>query len=114
MLLDLLGSEHPKIASYYLPTKWLFEGLISAETRLDNAGLTGFSKHEAGDGADGLKGYDPKSFFYPSDAGRFGHIEDDHIPFLQRGVSILHIIPTPFPKVWHTLKVCRRLILRLR
>lgn len=29
-------------------------------------------------------------------------IEDDHIPFMARGVEILHIIPTPFPRVWHT------------
>jgi hypothetical protein len=30
-----------------------------------------------------------------------GSIEDDHIPFMQRGVEVLHIIPTPFPWVWH-------------
>lgn len=30
-----------------------------------------------------------------------GMIEDDHIPFMERGVEILHIIPTPFPWVWH-------------
>lgn len=29
-------------------------------------------------------------------------MEDDHIPFLARGVEILHIIPLPFPAVWHT------------
>lgn len=28
-------------------------------------------------------------------------IEDDHIPFLKRNVPILHIIPIPFPEVWH-------------
>lgn len=32
-----------------------------------------------------------------------GGIEDDHLPFMARGVDILHIIPTPFPRVWHTL-----------
>ena len=26
-------------------------------------------------------------------------IEDDHTPFLERGVPILHVIPWPFPKV---------------
>jgi glutaminyl-peptide cyclotransferase len=31
-------------------------------------------------------------------------IEDDHIPFMARGVDILHIIPSPFPAVWHTSK----------
>lgn len=29
-------------------------------------------------------------------------MEDDHLPFLARGVEILHIIPLPFPAVWHT------------
>jgi hypothetical protein len=33
-----------------------------------------------------------------------GMIEDDHIPFMARGVDILHIIPSPFPEVWHTSK----------
>jgi glutaminyl-peptide cyclotransferase len=31
-----------------------------------------------------------------------GAIEDDHIPFMRRGVEILHLIPSPFPRVWHT------------
>jgi hypothetical protein len=30
-------------------------------------------------------------------------IEDDHIPFMDRGVDILHLIPYPFPGVWHTM-----------
>ena len=29
-------------------------------------------------------------------------VQDDHIPFMARGVEVLHIIPTPFPRVWHT------------
>lgn len=32
-----------------------------------------------------------------------GLIEDDHIPFQARGVDILHMIPTPFPSVWHNM-----------
>lgn len=32
-----------------------------------------------------------------------GFVEDDHMPFMARGVDILHIIPTPFPPVWHTM-----------
>ncbi|KAL8746784.1 MAG: hypothetical protein Q9184_007697, partial [Pyrenodesmia sp. 2 TL-2023] len=31
-----------------------------------------------------------------------GYIEDDHIPFMERGVEVLHLIPNPFPRVWHT------------
>jgi len=32
-----------------------------------------------------------------------GMMQDDHIPFLQRGVPVLHLIPSNFPDVWHTL-----------
>lgn len=33
---------------------------------------------------------------------QYGNVEDDHMPFYERGVRILHMIPTPFPNVWHT------------
>jgi glutaminyl-peptide cyclotransferase len=33
-----------------------------------------------------------------------GGIEDDHIPFKRRGVPILHLISSPFPRVWHTVR----------
>ena len=29
-------------------------------------------------------------------------LEDDHVPFQKRKVPILHVIPIPFPKTWHT------------
>jgi glutaminyl-peptide cyclotransferase len=38
------------------------------------------------------------------DAFLGGFIEDDHVPFMARGVDILHIIPTPFPRVWHEIE----------
>ncbi len=28
-------------------------------------------------------------------------VEDDHVPFMRRGVPILHLIVVPFPSVWH-------------
>lgn len=54
-----------------------------------------------------------KSFFLdrkaPSNLNMYqGYIEDDHIPFLHQGVDILHVISSPFPTVWHTLKVRAR------
>jgi hypothetical protein len=30
-------------------------------------------------------------------------IQDDHLPFIMRGVPILHVIPSPFPDVWHKM-----------
>lgn len=32
-----------------------------------------------------------------------GFVQDDHVPFMARGVEILHIIPSPFPRVWHDM-----------
>lgn len=29
-------------------------------------------------------------------------VADDHVPFMKRKVPILHLIPTSFPRVWHT------------
>jgi len=29
---------------------------------------------------------------------------DDHVPFMARGVDVLHIIPSPFPDVWHHME----------
>lgn len=40
----------------------------------------------------------------PSEKFGRGFIEDDHIPFMRRGVPILHLIPTPFPEQWHNAK----------
>ncbi len=47
--------------------------------------------------------------FFPESgkqASQFSHpfIEDDHIPFMARGVHILHLSPSPFPHVWHTMQ----------
>ncbi|KAJ2351049.1 hypothetical protein GGF43_004140, partial [Coemansia sp. RSA 2618] len=30
-------------------------------------------------------------------------IDDDHRPFIERNIPVLHLISVPFPKVWHTL-----------
>jgi len=96
ILLDLLGAADPSIRSYFLDTAWLFDGLVTAEHRLRDSGAL----HE-------FKQSSWKSFFVQrkgSDTS-FGYIGDDHLPFLKRGVSILHLIANPFPRVWHTLKV---------
>lgn len=46
----------------------------------------------------------PLQGFLTANAPR-GGIDDDHRPFLQRGVPVFHVIPLPFPHVWHTLEV---------
>lgn len=80
--------------SYFPDTAWLFDVLVSAESRLRNAGI--LDAAELGD-----------SFFRARGGGdvSLGYMGDDHLPFLRRGVSVLHIIAEPFPRVWHTLGV---------
>ncbi|KAI7372243.1 hypothetical protein KC336_g20699, partial [Hortaea werneckii] len=45
----------------------------------------------------------PESSKKDTDRWIGGYVEDDHIPFMARGVEILHLIPSPFPSVWHTM-----------
>ncbi|KAI0269018.1 peptidase family M28-domain-containing protein [Russula aff. rugulosa BPL654] len=92
VLLDLLGAPHPTVRSYYPDTAWLFDVLVNAETRLRDAGILD---------AAALGG----SFFRTRTAGdvSLAYMGDDHLPFLHRGVSVLHVITEPFPNVWHAL-----------
>ncbi len=94
VLLDLLGAAHPLVRSYFPDTAWLFDALVDAETRLRKAGILD---------AKALGG----SFFRRRSAtdSNLGYMGDDHVPFLHRGVSVLHVIAEPFPSVWHTLGV---------
>lgn len=90
VLLDLLGAPDPAFYSYFRNTdRW--HGLMSnIEKSCSELGL--------------LKRYSkgkPEQTYFRPQSGGWG-IEDDHIPFLRRGVPILHLIPHPFPEVWHT------------
>lgn len=33
-----------------------------------------------------------------------GFVGDDHVPFMARGAEVLHLIPSPFPEVWHRME----------
>ncbi|KAL7419723.1 hypothetical protein Q5752_005639 [Cryptotrichosporon argae] len=85
VLLDLLGAADPRIHSFYRATDWLFDLLAGADRKLRAAGLV--------DGTDDW--WQSKQMA--------GGIDDDHRPFVEKGVSILHVIAYPFPRVWHTL-----------
>ena len=102
ILLDLLGAPRPVIPSYFLDTAWLFDAMISAERRLGDSGAFAYGDHT------NMAPGKWQSYFRPRTKSNvnLGYIGDDHIPFLQRGISILHIIPESFPLVWHRLAVC--------
>lgn len=94
VLLDLLGAPSPKIPSYFAKTHWAYAHMAKGERRLRQLGLLE-SKEEA---APFLPDEKKQSYQFT-----MGYVLDDHVPFMERGVDILHLIPTPFPAVWHTM-----------
>ncbi|XP_070836143.1 glutaminyl-peptide cyclotransferase [Chaetodon trifascialis] len=87
VLLDLIGAPGPRFGNQFPSTMHWFSRLQNIEKRLH-------SMNELVDHPNNVQ------YFWPEQA--VGHIEDDHIPFLNRGVRVLHLIPWPFPSVWHT------------
>ena len=92
VLLDLLGASEPNIPSYFPSTHWAYQNLAKVEQRLRKLGVL-----ETKPRSPFLAESEMKEVRYR------GFVQDDHVPFMQRGVDILHIIPTPFPPVWHTM-----------
>ncbi|XP_030241617.1 glutaminyl-peptide cyclotransferase [Drosophila navojoa] len=84
VLLDLIGARNPKFASFFENTSGLHTSLVQIEQTLRASGqLEGNNK-----------------MFLNRPAG--GFTDDDHRPFLEENVPILHLIATPFPTQWHT------------
>ncbi|KAI7878767.1 hypothetical protein K492DRAFT_208763 [Lichtheimia hyalospora FSU 10163] len=95
VLLDLLGTPNPSIPNYFRETDTLYQRLHNLETRLAHNNLLETQS---------TKIKEPlHSIFAPDHLLTFNGraMSDDHIPFLRRGVDILHLIPHPFPKEWH-------------
>lgn len=93
LLLDLLGSQNPTVPSYFVTTHWAYKAMARLEKRMRSLGL--------------LETQPPSPFLPEGDkaAAKFSrpYISDDHIPFMRRGVDVLHLIPWPFPDEWHTM-----------
>ncbi|XP_026769661.3 glutaminyl-peptide cyclotransferase-like a [Pangasianodon hypophthalmus] len=89
VLLDLLGAAEPLIVNHFDNTARWFDRLIAAERRLHRQGLLSSHRSE--------QNYFRKDVY-------LGPVQDDHVPFLLRGVPVLHLISTPFPPFWHTLQ----------
>lgn len=92
VLLDLLGSRNPKVPSYFKVTHWAYTKMADLEKRLRDHSL--FSSSGS-------------PWFYDLDKSNDrwmgGMIGDDHVPFMAKGVDVLHLIPSPFPPVWHKM-----------
>lgn len=133
VLLDLLGAKNPRVPSYFKTTHWAYRHMAVLEKRFRSLSRfkssskpasrvptapTRPTKQQAGVRKDKQKKAMPRKPilkrkedppFLPDidkkDDNFFlgGMVEDDHIPFMARGVEVLHIIPTPFPRVWHNI-----------
>lgn len=90
VLLDLIGAANPTFYNTFRETNDLFERLQLIERRLMSTNHIQARSH-------------PKPYFFPGLMDRQYLVEDDHIPFLERNVNILHLIPLPFPPCWHRL-----------
>lgn len=94
LLLDLLGTAKPHVPSYFKTTHWAYQHLAAIELRLRTLGIMQ-------SGADSI--FLPESKKAASQFNSAWGVQDDHIPFMARGVEVLHVIPSPFPHVWHTM-----------
>uniref|UniRef100_A0A8R1TWP4 Glutaminyl-peptide cyclotransferase n=1 Tax=Onchocerca volvulus TaxID=6282 RepID=A0A8R1TWP4_ONCVO len=84
ILLDLLGAPNP--AFYYFnghSSESSFLEMLDIEAELKKIGCL-----------------HPLPTIFRSERV-YSNVEDDHIPFLNLNVPILHLIPLPFPDVWH-------------
>jgi glutaminyl-peptide cyclotransferase len=101
ILLDLLGATNSQFPNFYRSTSWLFDKLINIENRLNYQSILKTISAKTGEALISL--FNPNSFL----TYRGEMIGDDHVPFLTRGVNILHMIPYPFPKEWHNRLVSK-------
>ncbi|KAK2766666.1 hypothetical protein FQN54_005978 [Arachnomyces sp. PD_36] len=112
-LLDLLGAKNPNMPSYFKTTHWAYQDLAVIEDRLRKLDqfktVHQFHEDAKRSGAtDKNKAQGPQAQWFsdraknPSSTFR-SYIQDDHLPFMARGVEILHAIPYPFPDVWHDI-----------
>lgn len=111
VLLDLLGERSPRVPSFFETTHWAYQHMATLEKRLRTLSLFASagknpSKQSAQDQS-ARQSQDEPMFLYDSDRKQGvgpGVVLDDHVPFMARGVEVLHIIPLPFPTVWHKIE----------
>lgn len=108
VLLDLLGAADPRIPSYFKMTHWAYQAMSKVEMRLRGLGLMRSSPNRLSVRAAPGFEFRNEPIFLPEaskqdNSFRTPFVLDDHVPFMARGVDILHLIPIPFPRVWHTI-----------
>lgn len=91
ILLDLLGSkDHVTVPSYFEQSDMMYKKIVEIKTQ--NADGLPFKEE--------LLDVSERKFV----EAKGNYIEDDHTPFWQHGIPVLHLIPIPFPSYWHTIE----------
>lgn len=103
VLLDLIGAADPVMFSFFSKTDKWHMNLVDAERKLCREGFLNNSNEKS------VSRKSSENIYFQGRSVR-SYIEDDHIPFLELGVPILHLIPVPFPKEWHTERDNRNVI----
>ncbi|KAJ2615361.1 hypothetical protein H4S08_001261 [Coemansia sp. RSA 1365] len=85
VLLDLIGAADNAFVALQIPTSDMFTQLSKLELRLHDAG------------------YINRTYLNTRVPPGAAGVDDDHRPFVERDIPVLHLISVPFPKVWHKL-----------
>lgn len=90
VLLDVLGSVNPTIPSDFLITHWAYKKMANLEDRLRKISLLETL---------------PLSAFLPetNETIRQAERADDYVPFMDRKIPFLHLLPSPLPPNRHTM-----------
>lgn len=88
VLLDLLGARNPAFYDFFHSTSVWYNHMKDIEQRL--------KKGRVWSGSSTTPYFKGRQWY---NAG----MQDDHIPFLNKNVRVLHLIPHPFPSVWHKM-----------
>ncbi|ORX97263.1 hypothetical protein K493DRAFT_180857, partial [Basidiobolus meristosporus CBS 931.73] len=91
VLLDLIGVRGSTIWNLQTSTTSEFGKFVELEERLAELDLLSTS----------VSASNSAEYFHPELYGSY--IDDDHRPFLSKGVPIVHLIPAFFPEVWHQM-----------
>jgi glutaminyl-peptide cyclotransferase len=102
VLLDLLGAPDPTFYSLNQESGGWYSRLRETEDRLSHRNL--LKRYTSS----GIASHGPNTMF--NQLSVQAGIEDDHLPFMRRNVPILHLIPVPFPEVWHKIQDDRKAI----
>ncbi|XP_065061574.1 glutaminyl-peptide cyclotransferase-like [Rhopilema esculentum] len=89
VLLDLIGAPNPQFLDLFEDTSKWYRELQVIEQKLASTNQ--------------LEKYLYQNPYFPGKPRMPLYIEDDHLPFLRKGVPILHMISVPFPTVWHKM-----------